>query len=158
MYPQDEFRTKQLYQKQSFIPVFKDFNSLPLFAHTVLPFVVVPLCPTPTLLDLRVSGSPEIRIKGNKAGEMLTSGFLCGSRTINHVVLQLSSERRAQSCDQPSSRWRAKEHTVTSMVEKEMGLSSASSLSLATSPGPCPGTLHSGCCSRCAEPVVMKDS
>jgi len=89
---------------------------------------------------------------------VLTSGFLCGSRTINHVVLQLSSERRAQSCDEPSSRWRAKEHTVTSMVGKETGLSSVSSLPSATSPGPCPDTLHSGCCFGCVEPVAMRES
>jgi hypothetical protein len=83
---------------------------LPLCSHTILPFVEVPLCPTPTLLDLSVSGSLGIRIEGEKQVKCSLLVFYVVPRTINHVAFQLSSERRAQSCDASSSRWRAKEH------------------------------------------------
>jgi len=58
-------------------------RSLPLYPHTILPFVEVPLGPTqPSLIKAFAVGSGK-RMEGKRAGERLTSSFLCGPSTMN---------------------------------------------------------------------------
>lgn len=75
MYPQEIDKDDDCTQKRRFIPVFKDLDFLPLCSHTILPFVEVPLRPTPTFLDLSVASSLGIRIAGEKRVKGLLQVF-----------------------------------------------------------------------------------